>query len=359
MHTKIPLLRKFIILKMLFGSLLVLASCSTGRRVVNINTKRPADITIPSSVKSILLVDRTKFNKNVLNVAESILTGELPGEDNAATQALIQAFRAKLGNNARFTTKVAAERLEGNSVSTAFPKQIPWATIRRLCARYQTDAVLAVEIFDSDFIITQGKRKTKKKIKEGNITREVEVDEFYARGVDNLQAGLKFYIPATQNVIDQKLYKKIGTWEAGAASKAGALAGLIQKSMATRQLAEGLGRAYAFRVAPMPVRLQRYFRGKAKRAPELEQGSRYADVANWKEAINVWKSGLDRAPTREAGYLAYNIAVAYEVLGNFKLSKEWAQTSYVRYGNRDGKPNYDLLNRRIANEQRAKSQLGE
>jgi len=355
MRIKIPLTRFLPI----FGLWLVLASCSTGRRVVTLNTMRPADITVPGSVKSVLVVDRTKFNKNLLDVAEGILTGELPGEDKAATQALIQSFRARLGNNARFTTKVAAERLDGNSISTAFPKQIPWATIRSLCARYQTDAVLAVEIFDSDFIITQGKRKTKKKVKEGNTTREVEVDEFYAKGVENLKAGLKFYVPATQNIIDQKLYKRTGTWEAGTSSKAGALAGLIQKSDATRRLSQKLGRMYAFRVSPMPVRLKRYFRGKAKKAPELEQGSRYADVAQWKEAIKVWKSGLDRAPTKEGGYLAYNIAVAYEVLGDFKSAKEWAQTSYVRYGNRDGKSYYDLLRRRMANEQRAKNQLGE
>ena len=58
-------------------------------------------------------------------------------------------------------------------------------------------------------------------------------------------------------------------------------------------------------------------------------------------------------------HLSYNIAVAYEVLGDFKMAKEWAQTSYVRYGNRDGKEYYDLLQRRIRNEQRAKNQMGD
>jgi hypothetical protein len=49
--------------------------------------------------------------------------------------------------------------------------------------------------------------------------------------------------------------------------------------------------------------------------------------------------------------------VGFEVLGNLEKAKEWAQTSYVRYGNKYGKEYYDLLQRRIRNEARAKQQL--
>lgn len=354
MQKKLPNLYLII----LFISIISLSSCSSGRRMVTINTTRPADVTVPPQVKSILLVDRTKFNKNLLNIAEGILTGELPGEDKAATQALIQAFRSKLTTSARFTTKIASQRLAGNSLTTAFPKQINWSKIRSLCASYQTDAVLAIEIFDTDFIITDGKRKAKKTVTENGVKKTIEVEEYYAKGVDKLKVGVKFYIPSNQTVIDQKFYRRTGTWQAGASTKAGAIAALISKSNATRRLSEKIGRNYAYRISPMPIRIKRYFRGKAKKAPELEQGSRYADVAQWKEAINVWKSGLDRTRTKEAGYLAYNIAVAYEVLGNFNSAKEWAQTSYVRYGNKKGKAYYDLLRRRIRNEEKVKNQMG-
>ncbi len=332
-------------------------SCSTGRRKVTLNTSHPADISVPQKVKSLLVVDRTKFNKNLLNVAESVLTGEFPEEDKAATQALIQAFRAKLTTSTRFTSKVAPIREEGNSMTTAFPKPMSWTKIQALCSTYQTDALVAVEIFDTDFIVTHGKRKAKKKVKQDGVTKEIEVDEFYARGVDKIKVGIKFYIPATKTVIDQKLYKKTGNWEGAAATKEGAIRALISKTDASRRLAERIGRSYAFRVSPMPTRITRHFRGKAKRAPQLEQGSRYADVAKWDEAINVWKSGLGRVPNKESGYLAYNIAVGFEVLGNLEKAKEWAQTSYVRYGNKYGKEYYDLLQRRIRNEARAKQQL--
>ena len=342
---------------LLFLLAMSLTGCSSGKRMVKINTTKPADISVPAGVKTLLVVDRTKFNKNLLNIAESLLTGEFPEEDKAATQALIQAFRAKLNASTRFTSKIAAKREEGNSLTTAFPKQLSWSKIRSLCATYQADAVVAIEIFDTDFIVTKGKRKTKKKVKNGNTEKEIEVDEFYAKGVDNLKVGIKFYIPRNQTIVDQKLYKRTGRWEAAASTKAGAVAALVSKTNASRRLSEKVGRNYAYRVSPMPIKLTRHFRGKAKKSPELEQGSRYADVAKWKEAIDVWKSGLARAPTKECGYLSHNIAIAYEVLNDMKNAKEWAQTSYVRYGNKDAKKYYDLLSRRIRNEERVKNQL--
>ena len=108
----------------------------------------------------------------------------------------------------------------------------------------------------------------------------------------------------------------------------------------------------------MPVRITRSFTGKSKKAPALEQGSRYADVGDWNEAIRVWESALITAPAKEAGYMAYNIAVAYEVLGDLDKAREWAQKSYTQYGNDDGDNYVRTINQRVRNEEIAREQLG-
>lgn len=107
----------------------------------------------------------------------------------------------------------------------------------------------------------------------------------------------------------------------------------------------------------MPVRIVRQFRGKAKKSPELEQGTRYADVAKWSQAIDVWKSGIDRARNKEAGFLSHNIAIGYEVLGDFDQALDWAETSYVRYGNRDARDYANQVRRRLRAERFAREQL--
>ena len=84
---------------------------------------------------------------------------------------------------------------------------------------------------------------------------------------------------------------------------------------------------------------------------------RYADVGQWQKAITVWKQGAKRAPNKQRGYLAYNIAVAYEALGDLDAAQRWAQKSYVRYGNKDARSYVSLIQQRLYNEQLAEQQM--
>ncbi len=70
----------------------------------------------------------------------------------------------------------------------------------------------------------------------------------------------------------------------------------------------------------------------------------------WNEAINQWKIGLKKAGKKEAGYLAYNIAIAYEVLGEYGTALTWAQDSYTKYGDKNGRAYVWDLQRRINEE---------
>ncbi len=343
-------------LSILFTLLLVIAGCS-GQRTVTMNSSLPAAITFPSSVEGILVVDRTKFDKKAVNIIEGVMTGELPQEDKAGVQMLISSFQNKMRETSRFYVKVASERLKGNSLTSAFPDQLSWSVVDQLCKKYDTDVLLAVEIFDTDFVVTNGKRKVTKKVKDGDSTKEIEVEEFYASGVGNTTIGIRLYDPIEKSTIDQQLYRKTNTWENAAANKAEALAKLITKSDATKELSRNVAIDYVFRIAPRTVRITRSFRGKSKKVPALEQGTRYADVADWKQAAQIWESGLPHAPTKEAGYLAYNIAIAKEVLGDFDAAIDWAQRSYVQYGNKDGRSYVSLLKRRIRNENMVEEQL--
>ncbi|MDP4964800.1 MAG: DUF6340 family protein, partial [Salibacteraceae bacterium] len=75
-------------------------------------------------------------------------------------------------------------------------------------------------------------------------------------------------------------------------------------------------------------------------------------------AIKVWKQALEKRPsTKSSGKLAYNIAVGYEVIGELNLAKEWAQKAYVNYGNKKGQLYVNVLERRMADEERVMQQM--
>lgn len=333
--------------------LLIIAGCS-GSRTVTLNSMRPAEITLPADTRNLLILDRTKSDKKATNIIEGILTGELPGEEKSGTQELMSALRHQLGYSDRFYVVTAAERLDGNSITSSFPEQLSWETINTLSEKYQADAVVSLEIYDTDFIVTRGKKNTKEKVGD----QEVEVMKYYAQGVGNITIGIRLYEVKQRTIIDQQLVTDSHTWEAYGNNIIDAALQLASKGDAARYLSKTVGTDYACKISPMPIRIKRAFRGKSKKSPELEQGTRYADVAQWEKAMEVWKSGLDVARNKDAGYLAHNIAIAYEVLGDFDNALQWAETAYTRYGNKDSRTYVNQIKRRLSAEELAQRQMG-
>ena len=235
---------------------------------------RPAEITFPSYVNTLLLVDRTKFDNNTVNIIEGVLSGELPGADKAAAQEAINTLQQTLLASPRFKVIRAAEIMAGNSITQAFPDALAWNKIEALCSQYKTEAVVALEIFDSNFIVTNGIRKKKKTIEEKRVKKEIEVDEYYAEGVANVKIGIRLYDPKPKSIVDQQLATKTKRWEATGNNITDAIKKLIQKTDATLAVSRMAGQDYAYKIAPMPVQLARQYYSKGKNTEQVAAGAR-------------------------------------------------------------------------------------
>jgi hypothetical protein len=334
----------------------LLSGCGSTKHVV-VNSMRPADITFPSYINSLLLVDRTQFNNEFLNIAEGVLTGELPGADKAAAQEAITSLQNTLLSSPRFKVVRASETLKGNSMTQAFPEALPWNEIEGLCSKYKTEAVVSLEIFDSNFIVTKGQRKKKKTVDENGTKKEIEVDEFYAEGVANVKTGIRLYDPKVKSIMDQQLLTKSRTWEATGNSITDAIAKLIQETDATHWVSRGVGQDYAFKIAPMPVSLSREYYGKGKKTETIAAGARRAEVNDWKGALATWESGLSNATPKDAARLCYNMAVAYEVLGDMENAKKYAAKAYVDYGDKKARSYSMMLGSRQKDEEISEQQM--
>mgnify|MGYP005855221083 CR=1 FL=1 len=342
---------------MLLAILVALAAGCSSSRTVSMDSVRPAAIGFSPEARRILIVDRSRHPDARAGTIESILTGESPDEDIAGVDALIEALRDQLGYANRFDTAVAAQRLSSPSAGAAFPTPLEWARVDQLVQAHGADLLLSIEIFDSDFLVTRGRRVVTKTITENSQSRQIEVPEIHAEGVSTVTIGIRLYDPKRRDIVDQELIERKRRWEAAAATVTEALAALINKSEATRQLGRAVGTDYACKISPMPTRVSRTFYGKSKRAPELEAGGRHADIADWEGAIEIWQRGLERAPQREAGQLCFNIAVAHEVLGDWENARRWAERAYVEYRNDQAKPYLDALRRRVDREAIAAAQM--
>lgn len=332
---------------------------SCGTRYVYFNTIRPADINLPSHLKTLVLVDRSEFDKQGWNIVEGIFTGELPGEDRAAAQYTLQRFSEIMSRSPRYQTKLSSRVLKGNSLTNALPEPLPWPTVDQLCMEHAADALVAIEVFDSDFITTNGKRRVKKTIDEKGVKKEIEVDEYWAEGVANLTIGFRIYDPKNRTIADQQVFTRTNRWQTTGTSLQDAISKLIQKAEATRYMGGLAGEAYAYKIAPLPVRVSRVFYSKSSKVTQVSLGARQGDVSDWEGAIRTWKSGLPIANRKDGGKLCHNIAVAFEVLGELDSAQAWAQKSFIEYGNKRSREYYSILQQRKWDEERLKQQMAE
>ena len=342
---------------LLAGIAVLLFTQCNSMRSVGINSMRPAEITFPSYVNTLLLVDRTKFENNAVNIIEGLLTGELPGADKAAAQEALGALQSTLMASPRFQVVRASEILKGNSITQAFPDAIPWSMIESMCAQYKTEAVVALEIFDSNFIVTKGERLKKQQVDENGVKKEIEVKEYYAEGVANIKIGIRLYDPKPKSIVDQQMFTKTKRWEAVGSSIIDAVGKLIQKTEATKSVSRMAGSDYAYKIAPMPVRLARQYYSKGKKTELIATGARRAEVNDWQGALATWEKAVPGAHQKDAARLSYNIAVAHEVLGNTADAKMWASRSYVDYGNKKAKGYLYMIEARLRDEELSQKQM--
>ncbi len=327
--------------------LLLVCGCSKN---VTMTRLVPAPVTVPSHIQKIVLVDRTKPQSEGLAILEGIITGELPFEVRNAVQATLSSLQMSLNSSPRFQIVRATERLPGGIFGQMFPNPLDWYTVEQLAQRYQADAVLALENFSSDFVVTDQQRLIKKTVTEGKTTRQIEVLGWYVEGVANVSAGFRLYDPKDRNMVDQQRFEKKNLWLAEGETKAQALALLITKADAARAVGEMAGAGYATKIAPMYAQISRGFFPKSKTDPAVSKGARLAEVDQWDQAIQTWQAALPGADEESGGMLTYNIAVGYEVLGSLDLAKEWAGRAYTDFGLKKGR-NYTRTLNGLINQQ--------
>lgn len=327
-------------------------SCSP-KRYVTFNSVRPAQITFSKDINSFLIVDRTGIENKNVNIIEGILTGERPGDDKRAVEDLISGLQENIGQSDRFQSSVFPDRLSADIIPSTFPSPIPWNKIEEMASEHQADMIIAIELFDSDFAVNDSKRIITRVINN----KEVPVPEFLTAGNGRITIGFRIYDPIEHRIVDQDMMEQNHHWESSGPNPIAARRDLIQRGAALRFISLQAARMYTAKLIPTTVRVRREFYKKKRSVPEMAVGTRYADVNNWEKSVEVWSEGLAKERGKNAGKLAYNIAVAYEVLGDLEEAMNWANKAYVEYNNKKAGDYHRTLKYRINEQEILNEQL--
>jgi tetratricopeptide (TPR) repeat protein len=341
------------ILLLLSLSLLMLPACTT---YVSYQGLRPADVSLPQHIKSVVLVNRYKPSKQNrwLNVVEGIFTGEILFADRRGVEEALAALQNRLQSGPKFTTHIANEQLEGSGTGM-FPAPLDQAQVQTLCSRYNADAVIAIEAFDSDIMIRTDPR-TRKRTVNG---KEIIESFFEATEQVNIKIGWRIYNGKNGAIIDQHQgYATRGFTNTGPTPDA-ARRGLIFPVQAILQTGREGGDAYGIRVAPSWVNYSREIYTKASRTGAMKIARRKAQRGEWKDAAAIWErlSGSDnRKLARRA---TYNLAVAYEFMNDYDTALKYARKAADHYNLAKANTYIYILNNRLIELQRLDQQMEE
>jgi hypothetical protein len=315
--------------------LLAVAFLFLAAPTMNFNVIIPAVIDVPDHIKVAAMIDRTLVEDEASNVIEGVITGEMIGEDKLATQILMDGVHAMLENAATVSLKRTTEVYAGGSpFSAAFPAPLSWEEIEALCEKYQADAIVAIEKFDTDFLIMPG-----------------------ANQVATVKAGIRLYDPANKSIIDQYEYSHKESWNTGRLTLESAIDGLISKSTSIREASYEAGIEYGRRLSPSWYRVSRKYYRKSKGDDVFAEGARMMEVNDWEAAKDALLQAVDTGHRKTKGKAAHNLAVVYEIEGNLEEAKFWAQAAWGKYRNKKSKDYLYDLNRRINEVARVNQQL--
>lgn len=333
--------------------LLTLASCSTMN--VTLTVLEPAQINVPRGIRSLAVVNRSLPAKEekVKNVLEGVITGEGLFADRAGSFECVRGVADGLVSSPRFTVVVPPENELKGTGTRQFPAPLDWNTVERICRQNQTDALLSLEVFDSNNLYSDRKEQRTRKENDREVKYEVTITHVRS----NIESGWRIYDPANRQIIDESIFTDYREWEAEGRSHKEALVNLPPQNEIVKQAGYFAGTQYARRISPSWIHTGREMYKKGN--DDMKYAKRLAQTNRWEEAADVWRKYTDDPDSKLAGRACYNMALAAEIAGNLQEAIEWAEKSYVRYNNKKAREYSYILKNRLNRQQRLDEQMGE
>ena len=341
MRTPFSILPALIIVPALF------TACTSER---GITVQHPAEVAVPATAKRVVLLDRTLPRSGFTNTIEGWTSRE-SGMDEGVGQEMNLVLQQALGSIGRFEVVTASGRYEGSGTGV-LPEPLSWDTIIQVCSRMDADILIALEALDTDVNIDQHERTTQE-IWHGRPIGAPHVD-YVASRKTTLKYGWRVYDRRGNIILDMFTDRSSAHHENTGHNRYDAKNGLPDKKGVVLGLAHTAVRNYARRFVPTSSIVHRIFYTGGDR--RLSAAHDLTRQNNWEGAIHIWESMLTDPKAKLRGKACYNIAVAYEVLGDLPKARDLALRATDEFGNKWGRGYAAELEVRMKDEARAKEE---
>ena len=303
----------------------------------------PGGVYLNPSINTVALVNRAASANKKEGRIEAIVTMEGANEDKQGRQQILEGLNNALLQSPRLKSKITGLELMGDVTGTTFPAPLSWDSVALLCTQNEVDALVVLESYDSDCIITH----TTGNVQVNNAFGiPIPTVQFYVTQKIIIKAGFRIYDPQNKVITDQYTFSYWRTFNSQGTGLGEAIAALVNRQLSINQTSSDAGYYYEKHISPSWMNERRSLFKKAGGSP-LAIGSRMAIVGNWQEASDNWKKALQSSTNRKTcGRAAYNLALAAEIKGDLNEAKDWISKSYGVYNNRQAPYYQNILNRR-------------
>lgn len=300
----------------------ILISCKTNDLYINV--LQPAPVTITPDIKNIGIINRSipTDETKLADIIDKTLSLEGVDLDKDGAMESIKGLRQELLNNHRFDEIMLIDNIEFRASRIGLlPLPLSWEIVAMLCNEYKTDALFALEKYDTDTRLNYSVNP----LKLGNLS----LPENMVTMETVIKTGWRIYDPARRLILDEFSFKEALVYEGQGINPVTAVEGLLKRKEAIKEVSNIAGQKYATRILPYNFRVTReYF---VKGTDNFKLAKRKARTGKWNEAGMIWENELLNPKRKIAGRACYNMAIINEINGFIDEAIGWAQKSYEDY----------------------------
>jgi len=311
-----------------------LAGCITSTHI-EITVLKPAEISLPPSVGTLGIIDRSIFNPPDTLLAQKI--DEEADEDwfkdsEIVAKESIAGFAAVIDDSPRFDYKIIeSKELEVDDFSNELDF-LEWEQIINLCIEQEVDAMVTlrrVDSYDPYFLL-------------GENTFSFSYAYFtYIHNSWRIYNPLSMkiidefeYVDTTYSEVDENIFKYIFS------------DGSPDRESKVKNASYWAGIQYGVRITPLWEDVYRkYFRWGNEKS---KKAAIFIDNGNWLDAAIIWNTETENKNKKIASKACYNMALASEVMDNLKMAEYWAERSQSIQFNEDTQVYLVTLRNRMA-----------
>ncbi|HWR75348.1 MAG TPA: DUF6340 family protein [Bacteroidales bacterium] len=325
---------------------LVASSCATQELYLNVT--QPAPVTIAPEIKTIGIIDRSNptDQTKTIDMIDQLLTLEGDELDSIGTLEAINGVTQELRDNDRFNeVKLLTDlKFKASSVGS-LPPPLTWEQVEGICLENGTDALFALEMYDTDTHVSYSTGKTQIETPLGDIP----AIEHIASMEILVKTGWRIYSPADKAILDEYIVAETVNFTGRGINPAVAVSALSNRSAAVKEVSNKAGHIYALRLIPYRLRATRdYF---VKGTDNFKTAKRKAQLGKWDEAALLWEKETGNPDRKVAGRAYYNMGIINEINGDLEKAIEWVQKAYSDYNNKQALDYVRILeNRQYNNE---------